>query len=235
MKLNPQSFNRSLPLDVLKQQLRTNGCSGCALGEQKKLIGPVLYRGNPKAQIMCVGEGPGLKEDELGETFVGPAGKKLDEIFKYIGIDTNNQCFLGNVVDCRPIAPSGSGKQNLPPKSEYVTACRPYLLHQIEVINPSIIVAVGMQGLKGLFPNKIKSGDPLLKYVGQFFWSSYNKPVYIIYHPSALLRSQGDQEKSLFYRKKMVEHIDRFKEVMINQDGINHPERVREICQTTLL
>ena len=101
---------------------------------------------------MIIGEAPGKKEDADGLPFVGPAGQLMDKMFAGIGEDTNKDWYCGNVVKCRPVAESGSSKQNYTPTTEHHKACRPYITREITYLNPHIVVLVGKTACCSLFP-----------------------------------------------------------------------------------
>src|SRR3990167_574867 len=139
----------SSPEDLVRH-FRSNGCDLCPLGSQRELNGPVVFRGNPSSHRMIIGEAPGKIEDTEGRPFVGPAGVKLDEILRCAGIDTNRDFYIGNIIKCRPIAPSNSGKENLTPTVEHVNACRPFIVREIELVQPDIIVLQGLSAVRAL-------------------------------------------------------------------------------------
>jgi uracil-DNA glycosylase family 4 len=217
-KLNPEQHAHNYT-DILNLigDLRERGCSGCALGSQAEIKGPAIYRGNTQARIMCIGEGPGKEEDRTGIVFSGPAGQLLDKIFAAAGIDTNRDCYLCNVINCRPVAPKGSGKQNKPPTVGEITACKPWLDAQIRIINPRCIVLVGMSAIKGYLGRDIVGSRAMLEFAGKI---TRDEPfVFAIYHPAAILHSEGDREKHLWYRTVMWEHVQRLKKEL-NERGI---------------
>src|SRR6056300_1889669 len=106
-------------------------CTKCSLSKER--INVVFGRGNPKAEIFIIGEGPGQQEDEQGLAFVGRAGKMLDSAFLSVGINTNEDCYISNIVKCRP-------PKNRKPLVYEVKECMPWLNEQIELIKPIVIV-----------------------------------------------------------------------------------------------
>ena len=118
-------------------------CTKCPLYKFAK--NPVPGVGNPSAGVLFVGEGPGEKEDEKGEPFVGSAGKLLDEMLASIDLERKD-VYIANVVKHRP-------PQNRDPRPEEIETCWPYLLRQIEIINPKLIVCLGRHSLSRLLPN----------------------------------------------------------------------------------
>ena len=139
----------------------------------------VFGMGNPQAKIFLIGEGPGADEDRQGLPFVGRSGQLLDKILAACGFNRSEHVFIGNIVKCRPL-------ENRVPTPEERATCLPYLLKQIELINPVIIVLLGSTALNGLI-------DPLGKITrerGKWrIWN--NRLVMPSYHPAALLRNPG--------------------------------------------
>lgn len=138
--------------------------------------------GNPDAEILFVGEGPGQKEDELGRPFVGPAGQLLEEMLRHIGL-TRGDVYIANVIKHRP----PGNRDPLPDEHE---ACWPYLKQQIEIIRPKIIVCLGRHALARFLPGKTIS-----EVRGRAF--RVGDAVYFaMYHPAAALY-QGSLKQTL--------------------------------------
>ncbi len=165
---------------ALLAELRSTalGCTRCALAERRTQV--VFGVGDPAADLMFVGEGPGREEDLAGEPFVGRSGRLLDRLMaEELGLD-RSQCYIANVVKCRPPA-------NRDPRPEEITACRPYLEEQIELIGPKVLVTLGnfatrllldtTEGIRRLRGRSYPRGDAQLV------------PTY---HPAAALRSGGE-------------------------------------------
>lgn len=121
-----------------------SACTACAL--HRMATNPVSGEGNPQADLMFVGEGPGKREDELGRPFVGSAGKLLDELLASIQL-TRDDVFIGNVVKHRPPG-------NRDPLPDEVEACWPFLKRQIDTIQPKVIVLLGRHALDRFLPGK---------------------------------------------------------------------------------
>jgi DNA polymerase len=132
--------------------------------------------GDPNADFMLVGEAPGANEDEQGEPFVGQAGQLLNKIIGAIGL-SRDDVFIANVLKHRP-----PGNRN--PLPEEITACSPYLVRQIELIRPKVIVALGTFAAQTLLDTKLTIG----KLRGQVH-RYYGVPLVVTYHPAALLRN----------------------------------------------
>ena len=113
-------------------------CRRCALCDGRK--NAVLGRGNLNAPVLMIGEGPGEHEDRLGQPFVGPAGKLLDNLIKALKID-EDKYYITNIVKCRPPA-------NRTPFDEEAQACLPFLRRQFQLIKPQIIVCLGATAMK---------------------------------------------------------------------------------------
>jgi DNA polymerase len=149
-------------------------CTLCPLSREAK--NPVPGEGNPNAGLMCVGEAPGATEDELGRPFVGQAGQLLDKILAAIKL-SREEVFICNVLKHRP-----PGNRN--PMPDEVQACSPYLLRQIELIQPRVIVAFGTFAAQTLLNTREGIGK-LRGKVHRY----YGVPLVVTYHPAALLRN----------------------------------------------
>ena len=152
---------------------RIRGCTLCSLSEKRTQAVP--GEGSLDAEIMFVGEGPGFYEDRDGRPFVGPAGKFLDELLQSIGL-RRETVYITNMVKCRP-------PNNRDPLPGEVSACRPYLDSQLEMIAPEVIVTLGRHSFSKFFPSQ-----SLTKARGRSQrWRSLT--VYPIYHPAAALHN----------------------------------------------
>ena len=144
--------------------------------------------GNPDAEIMFIGEAPGADEDTQGEPFVGRAGQLLTKIIKAMGL-AREDVYIANILKCRPNMPAGSFGNRVPTPLEMQT-CRPYLLEQIEVIQPKVIVALGAVAVEGLLGMR----GTMREMRGR--WTTFGgTPLMITYHPAYLLRNQSPSEK----------------------------------------
>jgi uracil-DNA glycosylase len=162
-------------LDLMKAHC--NRCQRCELGATRH--NAVVGEGNLNAQIMVVGEGPGQVEDETGRPFVGRSGELLDKILAAVNLTRQADVFICNVVKCRP-------PENRDPKPPEAEACKGYLLEQIRLINPKIILLTGKTALRNLLG--IKEG--ITKVRGQ--WIEQDDRFYMpIFHPAYLLRNQS--------------------------------------------
>ena len=140
--------------------------------------------GNPDADLMFVGEAPGADEDAQGEPFVGRAGQLLTRIIKAMGF-AREDVYIANILKCRPDTP-GSAYGNRPPTPREMQTCRPYLMEQIDIIKPKVIVALGAVAVEGLLGTRA----PMRQLRGR--WNSFNgTPLMVTYHPAYLLRNQS--------------------------------------------
>jgi uracil-DNA glycosylase len=149
-------------------------CTRCDL--YKTALNGVPGEGDPNADMMCVGEAPGANEDETGRPFIGAAGQLLTKILAAIDIQ-REEVFIANVLKHRP-----PGNRN--PKPDEVAACSPYLVRQIELIKPKVIVAFGTFAAQTLLETKTPIGK-LRSMVHRY----YGVPLIVTYHPAALLRN----------------------------------------------
>lgn len=198
--------------------MRKHGCDGCELGCQKEFRAPVVFRGNPEAKRMIIGEAPGKDEDKEGLPFVGPAGQLLDKIFLSVGWLTSKDFYLGNVVKCRPVAPASSYKQNLTPTEAHRSKCKPYIEREIDAIQPSVVVLLGKTAAASLL-GQVRS-QPMYKIAGKVYsrtrWP--HTAFFVMYHPAALLHSQAFPDKHKQLREATWKHIQLLKEVAMEYE-----------------
>ena len=178
------------------------GCSRCTLSAHDNR--PVLYRGNPKAPIVLIGEAPGAKEDKNGRPFSGPAGQLLDKIFHAIGMDTNEDMLLTNVVYCRPVAPKFSGRQNYTPKTEQTTCCFPFTRKALQLLQPKVIIACGRTALCALM-NDDSCG------IGQYE-GKWEGNVFVMTHPAAILHQSNDPNRQRETKLKVWKYMQYFRD-----------------------
>ena len=163
---------RAAALAALAEVVAT--CRRCRLceGRQKTVFGS----GDPVADLMFIGEGPGAEEDRQGLPFVGRAGELLTRIIEAIGM-TREQVYIANIVKCRPPG-------NRDPQPDEVAACRSYLERQIALVRPRLLVALGRIAAQTLLGNDL----PIGRMRGQWF-EVLGVPLMVTYHPAALLRN----------------------------------------------
>ena len=160
--------------------------------------------GNPDADLMFIGEAPGVDEDQQGEPFVGRAGQLLTKIIKAMNF-AREDVYIANILKCRPDMPSGSFGNRAPTPTEMQT-CRPYLIEQINVIEPKVLVALGAVAVEGLLGMR----GTMRELRGR--WHAYNGiPLMITYHPAYLLRNQAPSEKRKVWEDmlQVLERLDR--------------------------
>jgi DNA polymerase len=158
-------------LNVLAQSAAV--CTACVLHENRKQA--VFARGNPDAELVFVGEGPGAEEDRLGEPFVGPAGQLLDRMIAAMGY-ARDEVYVCNIVKCRP-------PDNRTPRPEEAIACSRYLTPQLELVQPKLIVALGRCAAENL--GVARAEGPWRGRFGTYRGIA----VMPTYHPAYLLRS----------------------------------------------
>ena len=171
-ELIPGAIDRLRSLEEIAEKVHK--CTRCPL--YSTATNGVPGEGDSKAQLVCVGEAPGAKEDETGRPFVGQAGQLLTKILSAIDL-TREQVFICNVLKHRP-----PGNRN--PLPEEVEACSPYLIRQLELIKPKVIVAFGTFAAQTLLQTKTPLGQ-LRGLVHRY----HGIPLIVTYHPAALLRN----------------------------------------------
>mgnify|MGYP001210879034 FL=1 len=150
-------------------------CQECSLGKTRNNF--VFGVGDSNAELMLVGEAPGEKDDQEGEPFVGRSGKLLNKILAAIGKNRLEGVYITNVLKCRP-------PNNRDPLSSEVDKCEPYLLKQVGMIKPKLILALGKVAARTL----LKTDIPLKEMRGTMY-DYYGTPLKVTYHPSTLLRN----------------------------------------------
>ena len=167
-------------LRVIREDL--GDCTRCVLHKQgRKQI--VFGVGNPRAHIMFVGEGPGADEDQQGEPFVGRAGQLLNNMISAMGI-RREDVYIANVVKCRPPA-------NRTPEREECDTCSPFLLRQIAVVRPKVVVALGAVAAKTL----LGVNDAMVNLRGRIY-DFRNTKLAVTYHPAYLLRDPRQKKEA---------------------------------------
>lgn len=171
-------MNKQEQLDQLNKQMLA--CSQCVLRKTCKQVVP--GEGPADAKIMFIGEGPGQKEDGLGRPFVGAAGKFLDEMLANINLKRED-VYIANVVKCRPPG-------NRDPLPEEAAACWPWLLEQIKIIDPKLIVTLGKHSLERFLPGQ-KISQIHGKALRREIPGIGKRIFYVLYHPAAALYNGG--------------------------------------------
>lgn len=169
---------------IEKIALEIKACFNCQLGKTR--INAVPGEGVLQPLVMTIGEGPGADEDAQGRPFVGKAGQQLDKMLASINLSRNTNCFIANVVKCRP-------PNNREPYPEEAAACAHFLERQIAILKPKFILAAGRVAAQAL----LKTTDSISKMRGRFIdltignltTSILTIPLIVTYHPSAILRN----------------------------------------------
>ncbi|MEQ8279821.1 MAG: uracil-DNA glycosylase [Deltaproteobacteria bacterium] len=173
-----QHLDAAPDLDAIRAVL--GDCTRCKLhGQGRRQI--VFGVGNPRADIMFVGEGPGAEEDRRGEPFVGKAGQLLTRIIEGgMGL-RRDDVYIANIVKCRP-------PKNRDPEPDEVEACEPFLKAQIRVVQPKVIIALGRYAAQTI----LRERTPITRMRGQ--WREYEGiPLMPTYHPAYLLRNPAEK------------------------------------------
>ena len=178
-----------LTLDAIREDL--GDCRRCKLAGTRKNI--VFGQGNPRAQLMFVGEAPGADEDEQGLAFVGRAGQLLTKIIEAIGL-TRDDVYICNVLKCRP-------PQNRNPETDEILSCQPFLERQIQAIHPKVLVGLGKFAAQWL----LKTAEPITRLRGRL--GDYGGiKVMATYHPAYLLRNPP-AKKDVWEDMKLVRDL----------------------------
>lgn len=168
-------------------------CQRCPLHTERKNV--VHTEGNRKARLMFVGEAPGADEDEQARPFVGRAGQLLTKIIEAIGF-TREEVLIGNINRCRPPG-------NRPPTPDEVAMCKPFLLREIAVVQPKVIVVLGNTAMKNLLDTK----EGITKLRGRFHDYKGIK-VMPTFHPAYLLRDPSKKRETWSDLKKVRDYLD---------------------------
>lgn len=167
-------------------------CRRCKLWQGRKNI--VFGEGNPDAELMFIGEGPGRDEDVQGRPFVGSAGKLLTSLITKLGLKRED-VYIANIVKCRP-----PGNRN--PEEDEIATCIPFVKQQIEIISPRVIVCLGKIAAQAL----LQSSIPISRMRGTF--SRFNDiPVMPTFHPAYLLRNPKDKWLTWEDMQKVLEKL----------------------------
>ena len=171
-----------------------------ALGTLRETM--VFSTGNPDARIMFVGEAPGYEEEKKREPFVGPAGQKLDDILRAMGL-SRAEVYISNIVKFRPATPRQTTNNRKPDPSE-MAACLPFVRAEIGIVRPACVVALGATAAEGL----LGGGGSVASMRGS--WHAYEGvPLRVTYHPSYLLRSDADLSIKRMVWEDMLAVMDR--------------------------
>ncbi len=176
-------------LPVLREALPR--CEGCEL--YKPATQAVFGQGLAHAPLMLIGEQPGNDEDLAGKPFVGPAGKVLDQAIEELGFN-RSEFYVTNAVKHFKFVERGKRRIHESPNLREITACRPWLLAELDAVQPKVVVCLGASAAKSLLGAKFA----LMKDRGKIVESPYAKQVIATIHPSAVLRAEGDAKRVLY-------------------------------------
>ena len=193
--LSPQNYDHVF-MSLKDLQISLKDCERCRLSQGRSQV--VFGTGNSNASIMFVGEAPGFYEDRQGEPFVGAAGKLLNELLHSIGL-TRSDIFIANVIKCRP-------PNNRDPLPDEIETCKPFLLQQIELINPKLVCTLGNFATQTLLEKKVG----ITKVRGQVITRDQFL-VFPLLHPAAALH-QGN------LRTPLQEDFQKLKAVLDNME-----------------
>jgi DNA polymerase len=168
--------------ELISLQEEALQCTKCQLAKSRNKL--VFGEGNESAGIFIIGEAPGYDEDRQGRPFVGKSGQLLDKILAACDFKRQEHVYIGNILKCRP-----PGNRN--PSPEEAASCMPYLLKQIELVDPKIIILLGASALKHMIGPELR----ITKIRGQ--WIEHDGRLFMpVYHPSALLRNPALKKES---------------------------------------
>jgi DNA polymerase len=185
-----QPADRAASLAAVAAELQ--GCTRCKLCETRKTI--VVGEGNPQAELVFVGEGPGEQEDLQGRPFVGKAGQLLDRMIEAMGL-TREQVYICNVVKCRP-----PGNRN--PEPDEIEACSPFLYRQLDAIRPKVVVALGKFAAQTL----LQTEERISSLRGRFhpYRGAKLMPTF---HPAFLLRNPESKREAWADLKSVAQEL----------------------------
>jgi DNA polymerase len=165
-------------------------CTKCTLASSRRNV--IFGEGSNKAPLLIIGEAPGRDEDLAGRPFVGKSGQLLDKILDACGFRRDRHVYISNILKCRP-------PRNRAPMPDEIKTCKPYLLRQMELINPKILILLGSTALKSMI-------NPDMKITGlRGNWINWeNRLVMPVFHPSALLRNPALKRDTWEDFKKIV-------------------------------
>lgn len=195
-------------------------CEACrSLGTLRDTI--VFASGNPLADLMFVGEAPGAEEEKQRRPFVGPAGKKLEQILGAMGM-TRDDVYISNIVKFRPRKGDGrfQGTSNRKPDATEMAACIRFVREEIEVVAPKVIVALGGTAAEGL----LERGDSISRMRGMEHEFA-GVPVVVTYHPSYVLRQEGEGDPAKAKRAKRAVWEDMLRVMELLEMPITEKQR----------
>jgi DNA polymerase len=196
--------DKSAALRVIREEI--GDCTRCKLSQARTNI--VFGVGDPHARIMFIGEGPGADEDVQGEPFVGRAGQLLNNMIAAMGI-RREDVYIGNVVKCRP-------PKNRAPERDESDTCGPFLMRQISVVRPEIIVALGATAAKYLLGasdsmanlrGRVYDFHPILPHTAPERDPDFSTKLVVTYHPAYLLRDPRQKKETWLDLQIVMKHL----------------------------
>jgi uracil-DNA glycosylase len=182
---------RRTRLALLAEEARS--CTRCVLHEQRRQA--VFSRGDPFAELMFVGEGPGADEDARGEPFVGAAGQLLDRMIAAMGYH-RDEVYIANIVKCRP-------PNNRKPEPEETASCMPFLTQQLGLVKPRVIVALGATAVQGL----CGTTEGITRLRGKWKLYKGSTPIMPTFHPAYLLRNPAAKREVWADLQEVMKHL----------------------------
>jgi uracil-DNA glycosylase family 4 len=177
-------------MDIEELKKEVLACTNCSLAKTRNNV--IFGEGNINAPVFLIGEAPGRTEDLLGRPFVGRSGQLLDKILEACGFNRTEHVFISSIVKCRPPG-------NRTPHDEEIFKCKPYLLRQINLVDPKILILLGSVALKSLIGKALKITRARGKWINM-----ENRLAMAVYHPSALLRNPHLKKDTWEDFKKIV-------------------------------
>jgi len=202
LQTSNSKLQKEASLKALQKEI--GDCKRCKLSKGRRNI--VFGEGNPHAELMFIGEGPGRDEDIQGSPFVGDAGQLLTKLIEKMGFK-RKEVYIANIVKCRP-------PMNRDPEEEEINTCKPFVEEQIKIISPRAIMALGRISAQSLLNTKI----PISKLRGRFYvltlnqvqgFQDLNIPVMPTFHPAYLLRNPKDKWLTWEDALKVLERLKR--------------------------
>lgn len=168
------------------------GCRGCPLYRNSRQV--VFGAGPPDAQIMLIGEQPGVEEDKVGQPFLGPAGSLLDDALRQAGLD-RGQVYMTNAVKHFKSQSNNGRQKSITPTVAEIKACHPWLETEIETVQPEVLVALGSVAARSILGRSVAIQESL----DTWFQAEGGRSLIVTYHPAAALRApQRDDQERLF-------------------------------------
>ena len=192
----PGTAEKFLPAkrDFSSLQKAARACRGCPL--YLRATQTVFGEGSAKAKVLFVGEQPGDQEDKVGKPFVGPAGRMLEKALLEAGLK-RTEFYVTNAVKHFKWRPQGDKRIHEKPNSGEITACKPWLKAELELVQPHILVCLGSTAAQAVLGRKVT----IKRERGRFFSSAYSEATYVTVHPSSLLRQPDSQSRRKAYRE----------------------------------